>query len=126
MVTGQQIRSAWPDRGTIASEPGCWRRRRCLQRWNGSSRSDSKTGSCERFSGEPTEVAGAGSYFMQEHRAGELERDFTHLSEFGNTIAGQPFPHMLYHFVLTFSINLAKCPGGHVMNVTDECIEAVA
>ena len=43
-------------------------------------------------------------YFVQEHRAGELcESDFTHLTELGITIAGQAFPHMLYHFVLTYS-----------------------
>jgi hypothetical protein len=43
-------------------------------------------------------------YFVQEHRAGELcESDFTHLTEPGITINGQPFPHMLYHFVLTYS-----------------------
>ena len=49
--------------------------------------------------GPPQEV-----YFVQEHRAGELcESDFTHLTELGITIAGQAFPHMLYHFVLTYS-----------------------
>jgi hypothetical protein len=43
-------------------------------------------------------------YFVQEHRAGELcESDFTHLTDLGITLAGQPFPHMLYHFVLTYS-----------------------
>ena len=43
-------------------------------------------------------------YFVQEHRAGELcESDFTHLTELGITIGGQAFPHMLYHFVLTYS-----------------------
>jgi hypothetical protein len=43
-------------------------------------------------------------YFVQEHRAGELcESDFTHLTELGITIAGEPFAHMLYHFVLTYS-----------------------
>jgi hypothetical protein len=43
-------------------------------------------------------------YFVQEHRAGELcESDFTHLTELGITIAGHAFPHMLYHFVLTYS-----------------------
>jgi len=43
-------------------------------------------------------------YFVQEHRAGELcESDFTHLSELGITIGGEPFAHMLYHFVLTYS-----------------------
>jgi hypothetical protein len=43
-------------------------------------------------------------YFAQEHRPGELcESDFTHLTELGITIAGEPFAHMLYHFVLTYS-----------------------
>ena len=43
-------------------------------------------------------------YFVQEHRAGELcESDFTHLTELAITIGGQPFPHTLYHFVLTYS-----------------------
>jgi hypothetical protein len=42
--------------------------------------------------------------FACSHRAGELcESDFTHLTELGITIANQPFPHMLYHFVLTYS-----------------------
>ncbi len=35
---------------------------------------------------------------------GELcESDFTHLTELGITIGGEAFPHMLYHFVLTYS-----------------------
>jgi hypothetical protein len=43
-------------------------------------------------------------FFTQEHRPGELcASDFTHLTELGITIANQPFPHMLYHFVLTHS-----------------------
>jgi len=43
-------------------------------------------------------------YFVQEHRAGELcESDFTHLTAFEITIGGEPFAHMLYHFVLTYS-----------------------
>jgi hypothetical protein len=43
-------------------------------------------------------------YFTQDHRPGELcESDFTHLTELGITIGGQPFVHMLYHFVLTHS-----------------------
>jgi Mu transposase, C-terminal domain len=43
-------------------------------------------------------------FFAQEHRAGELcESDFTHLTELGIMIAGEPFAHMLYHFVLTYS-----------------------
>jgi hypothetical protein len=43
-------------------------------------------------------------YFAQEHRAGELcESDFTHLSELEISIGGEAFPHLLYHFVLTYS-----------------------
>lgn len=43
-------------------------------------------------------------YFAQEHRPGELcESDFTHLTELGITVGGQPLAHMLYHFVLTYS-----------------------
>ena len=43
-------------------------------------------------------------YFAQEHRPGELcESDFTYLTELGITVGGQPFAHMLYHFVLTHS-----------------------
>ncbi len=41
---------------------------------------------------------------MQEYRAGEFcESDFTHLNDLEITIADQPFAHMLYHFVLTYS-----------------------
>lgn len=43
-------------------------------------------------------------FFAQEHRPGELaESDFTHCRELGITIADQAFPHLLYHFVLTYS-----------------------
>ncbi len=43
-------------------------------------------------------------YFAQEHHAGEVcASDFTHLTELAITIGGQSFPHMLYHFVLTYS-----------------------
>ena len=43
-------------------------------------------------------------FFPQEHQPGELgASDFCHLSELGVTLAGQPFPHLLYHFVLTYS-----------------------
>ena len=43
-------------------------------------------------------------FFAQEHHPGELcQSDFTHASKLGITIAGQPFPHWLYHFVLTYS-----------------------
>ena len=43
-------------------------------------------------------------YFVQEHRPGELcESDFTYLTELGIMVGGEPFAHMLYHFVLTHS-----------------------
>lgn len=43
-------------------------------------------------------------YFVQEHHAGEVcASDFTHLTELAVTIGGESFPHMMYHFVLTYS-----------------------
>ncbi|HEX3681724.1 MAG TPA: IS21 family transposase [Bryobacteraceae bacterium] len=43
-------------------------------------------------------------FFAQEHRPGQLcESDFTHCRELGVTIGGQPLPHLLYHFVLSYS-----------------------
>ncbi len=42
--------------------------------------------------------------FEQRHTPGErAQSDFTHMEDLGITIAGEPFPHMLYHFVLTYS-----------------------
>ena len=49
--------------------------------------------------GPPKEV-----YFPQVHKPGELcQSDFTDLSEYGVTIQGKKFDHLLYHFVLTYS-----------------------
>ncbi len=49
--------------------------------------------------GPPKEV-----YFSQVHKPGRLcESDFTHMGSVGVTIQGQPFDHLLYHFVLTYS-----------------------
>jgi hypothetical protein len=43
-------------------------------------------------------------FFAQQHVAGRLgQSDFTHMNELGITIGRQSFPHMLYHFVLTYS-----------------------
>lgn len=43
-------------------------------------------------------------FFAQQHRAGELcQSDFTHLTELGITLHGEAYPHLLYHFVLTYS-----------------------
>jgi predicted secreted protein len=43
-------------------------------------------------------------FFAQQHVAGRLgQSDFTRMNELGITIGAQSFPHMLYHFVLTYS-----------------------
>jgi hypothetical protein len=43
-------------------------------------------------------------FFAQEHQPGELcQSDFTHCRELGVTINGQAFPHLIYHFVLSYS-----------------------
>lgn len=43
-------------------------------------------------------------FFAQLHHPGRLAAsDFTHCSDLGVTLAGLPFPHLLYHFVLTYS-----------------------
>jgi hypothetical protein len=43
-------------------------------------------------------------FFPQVHKPGELcQSDFTHMRALGVTIQGQPFDHLVYHFVLTYS-----------------------
>ena len=43
-------------------------------------------------------------FFPQIHKPGVLcASDFTHMTGLRVTLAGQPFEHMLYHFVLTYS-----------------------
>ena len=43
-------------------------------------------------------------FFGQVHEPGRLcASDFTHCSDLGVTVAGSPFPHLIYHFVLTYS-----------------------
>ena len=42
--------------------------------------------------------------FRQTPEPGYMaQSDFTHADELGVTIAGQPFPHLLYHFVMVYS-----------------------
>ncbi len=42
--------------------------------------------------------------FEQIHQPGQRgQSDFTHMDELAITIAGLPFPHLLFHFVLTYS-----------------------
>lgn len=49
--------------------------------------------------GSPKEV-----FFAQVHKPGELcSSDFTNMNELKITIQGHSFPHLLYHFVLTYS-----------------------
>lgn len=49
-------------------------------------------------------------FFEQKHVVGrEAAIDFTHCEELGVTIAGQPFPHLLFEFVLSFSKWLWAC-----------------
>jgi len=41
--------------------------------------------------------------FAQNHYPGELSAsDFTHMSTLLITLSGRPFPHLVYHFVLTY------------------------
>lgn len=49
--------------------------------------------------GPPKEV-----FFAQVYVPGERSQsDYTHMSQLGVTIQGQPFPHLIYHFVLPYS-----------------------
>jgi len=42
--------------------------------------------------------------FPQVHVPGRLaQSDFSHMDSLGVTIQGQPFPHLIFHFVLTYS-----------------------
>lgn len=42
--------------------------------------------------------------FPQQHRPGEYgQSDFTSMNDLGITIGGEPFDHLLYHFVLPYS-----------------------
>jgi hypothetical protein len=43
-------------------------------------------------------------FFAQQHHPGRLSAsDFVHMTDLGVTIQNQTFPHLLYHFVLTYS-----------------------
>ena len=44
------------------------------------------------------------AYFEQIHHPGRFcQSDYTHMEQLNITINGEPFPHLLYHFVLTYS-----------------------
>jgi hypothetical protein len=43
-------------------------------------------------------------FFAQQHEPGRLgASDFTHMTDLGVTISGEPLAHLVYHFVLTYS-----------------------
>ena len=43
-------------------------------------------------------------YFEQKHPPGrEAQMDFTHCDSFEVTIGGEPFPHMVFEFILSHS-----------------------
>ena len=43
-------------------------------------------------------------FFAQEHHPGALgQSDFTHMDSLGVTLGGQPFNHLVYYFVQTYS-----------------------
>ena len=43
-------------------------------------------------------------FFEQRHEPGELcQSDFTNMNKLGVRIQGQPFDHLIYHFVMTYS-----------------------
>jgi hypothetical protein len=51
--------------------------------------------------------------FAQVHYPGDLAAsDFTHMDSLGVTIAGQPYPHLAFHFTLTYSNweSITLCP----------------
>jgi hypothetical protein len=51
-----------------------------------------------------TQGPGQEVYFSQVHHPGRLcASDFTHMNSLQVTIGGQPFEHMVYHLVLTYS-----------------------
>ncbi|MBT8362126.1 MAG: hypothetical protein KJO32_14340 [Deltaproteobacteria bacterium] len=51
-----------------------------------------------------TKGPGREVYFPQKHEPGRLSQsDFTHMSRLQISIAGQPFDHLVFHFVLTYS-----------------------
>ena len=63
---------------------------RCLQR---------RIKQWRALEGPPREV-----FFAQTHEPGRLgESDFTHMGALGVTITSEPFDHLVYHFVLTYS-----------------------
>jgi hypothetical protein len=60
-------------------------------------------------------------YFEQDHPPGlQGQSDFTNMGELGITIAGEPYAHLLYHFVLTYSNweAVMRCPSESFESLT--------
>ncbi len=60
-----------------------------------------------------TQGPGRAVMFTQVHHPGDLAAsDFTHMDSLRVTISGRPFPHLVYHFTLTYSNweSVTVCP----------------
>ncbi len=64
--------------------------------------------------------------FEQVHAPGEaMQSDFTHMEDLRVTIAGDPFPHLVYHGVLTYSnVEAARVCPSETFEALAEGIEA--
>jgi hypothetical protein len=64
--------------------------------------------------------------FEQVHQPGEAaQSDFTHMEDLGITIAGETFPHLLFHCVLTYSnVEAIRLCSGETFEALAEGIEA--
>jgi len=77
-----------------------------LQRKNPGRYADGQLRTLQRRIKEWRALEGPGKevFFEQEHHPGKLcQSDFTTMNKLGITIGGQPFDHLLYHFVLPYS-----------------------
>ncbi len=63
--------------------------------------------------------------FEQRHLPGErAQSDFTHMDDLGITLGGEPFRHLIYHFVLTYSnVEVASICFGETFEALAEGLE---
>ena len=96
-------------RGACSGSTPGWRPRPCSSTCSAASRAASPTANCGPCSGgsstggPPRARPRRCSSPRSTSPAGCVPRDFTHMTELGVTIAGEPFDHLIYHFVLTYS-----------------------
>jgi hypothetical protein len=67
-------------------------------------------------------------FFAQVHEPGRLgASDFTHMESLGVTIQGQAFPHLVYHFVLTWSNweHVTVCPSESFASLSERLQNAL-